>query len=63
MMAMLAPFAKAIAALVAPLLIPLLHYIGLVEITAPGLQLALSTGLTALAVYAIPNKAAAVVVP
>lgn len=60
MLSMLAPFAKAIAALLAPLALPLLHMVGLTEVSSTGLETAISMGFSALLVYFIPNKAPAI---
>ena len=47
---------KAVAALLAPLALPLAHSIGLTELTAGGIELALIGAFNMALVYFIPNK-------
>jgi len=49
--------AKAIAAALAPLALPALHYVGLTEISLTGLEVAIMGLFNMALVYLVPNKA------
>lgn len=52
----MAGIAKAIAAALAPIALPIAHAVGLTEISATGMEVAILGGLNMALVYFVPNR-------